>query len=121
MAQGASAPPLSSVIVPRGVVGRGEAGDEVVVGVVVVVLVVGGVVVVVEDAVDDEVVEVVVVVVVAELDKPVVLSSSLPPETTASAIPSPMTAAIRTAISAFMGPLIPESGGSPGGWSWPPP
>jgi hypothetical protein len=96
--------------------------------VVVLVLVVGAVVVdVVEDAVVVVVVgvevEVVVddvlvvdgTVLVDELVDVVVVELSLPlsAATTASATPSPITAATRIAISAFIPPLIPPRGGSP--------
>jgi hypothetical protein len=83
---------------------------EVVVVVVGVVVVVVGVVVV-GVVVVEELVEVVVV-----LDEVVVELPLSSPETTASAIPRPRTAATRTAITAFMPPLMPVSGGSPGGW-----
>jgi hypothetical protein len=59
---------------------------------------------------------------VVELDVvELVVFPSSPPETTASAMPSPSTAATRSTISAFMPPLIPVDGGSPGGWPYPPP
>lgn len=95
-----------------------DAVDDIVVGVVVLVVVVGVVVVVL---VVDELVVVVVEVelVVDDVVELVVELESFEssPETTARAIPRPITAATRTAISAFMPPLIPELGGSPGGWS----
>jgi len=115
------------VIVPRLVV-------VLVVAVVVAVLdVVGTVVVddvdvvvgtVVDEVVGGSVVDVViegVVVVVGE--DVVVVASPLSAATTASATPRPMTAAIRTATSVFIGELIPDLGGSPwGGWPpYPPP
>jgi hypothetical protein len=62
-------------------------------------------VVVVEDVVDD----------VVAVEDEVVVSSPLSLATTASATPRPITTAIRIAISAFMPPLIPFFGGSPGG------
>jgi hypothetical protein len=77
---------------------------DVVVGVVVLEVVLEVVVVV------DAVVEGVVVLDVVVLWSP--LSSAA---TTARAIPRPSTAATRTAISAFMPPLMPCRGGSPGG------
>jgi hypothetical protein len=109
------------VIVPRFVVvvvGGAVVVDSVVVGSVVVLSVVVEVlslvvVVVVElDVVGSVVVDVV------ELDvvELVVSPSSSPPETTASAMPSPSTAATRITISAFIPELIPDDGGSPGGW-----
>jgi hypothetical protein len=112
-AQGASVPPLPSVIVPRSVVVLVDVVAVVVVGVVVVVevevevvLVVGVVVLVVVELV----VAVVVGVVVLELAV-VVLSSLVP--TTASATPRPTTTATRIAINALTPPLIPCRGGSP--------
>src|SRR4051794_14639415 len=91
--------------------------------------------------VDSVVVDVLSVVVVVEVDELVVVGSvvvedevvvldvvelvvsplSSPPDTTASAIPRPSTAATRSTISAFVPPLIPVDGrfgsppGSPGG------
>ena len=85
--------------------------------VVVDVVVVGCVVdvddVVVVVVVEDEVVEVVDGVVVEAV---VVSSLPLSLATTASATPSPITTATRRPISAFMPPLMPRRGGSPGGW-----
>jgi len=113
------------VIVPRLVV-------VLVVAVVVAVLdVVGTVVVdvvvvvgtVVDEVVGGRVVDVVVEGVVV-VDEDVVVGVASPlSATTASATPRPMTAAIRTATSVFIGELIPDLGGSPwGGWPpYPPP
>ena len=94
-----------------------------VVGTVVVdvVVVVGTVV---DDVVGGRVVDVVVEgVVVVDEDVVVGVASPLSAATTASATPRPTTAAIRTAISAFIGELTPDFGGSPwGGWPpYPPP
>ena len=114
------------MIVPRLVV-------VLVVAVVVAVLdVVGTVVVddvdvvvgtVVDEVVGGRVVDVVVEGVVV-VDEDVVVGVASPlSATTASATPRPMTAAIRTATSVFIGELIPDLGGSPwGGWPpYPPP
>jgi hypothetical protein len=111
-----SRPPLVSVVVV--VVDEVDVSVTVEVsGTVEVVVVVVGVVVEEVEVLVGVVVVLVVDVVVEEL---VVLDEdvSLPlssPETTASAIPRPSTAATRIAISAFMPPLIPSFGGSPGG------
>ena len=56
-----------------------------------------------------------VVVVLGVVVVELVLCESSSAATTASATPSPITAATRTAIRAFIPPLIPCRGGSPGG------
>jgi hypothetical protein len=113
-----SRPPLVSVVVV--VVDDVDVSVTVEVsGTVDVVVVVGGVVVVEDVEVLVGVVVVLVVDVVVEELVVVDDEVSLPlssPETTASATPRPSTAATRIAISAFMPPLIPSFGGSPGGW-----
>jgi hypothetical protein len=102
-----------SVIVPRLVVDPVVVAVEVdVVAVVVEVEAVD--VVVVVGAVVLELVVVVGGAVVVELVEVVVeLSLPLSAATTASATPSPITAATRIPISAFMPPLMPPLGGSP--------
>ena len=84
--------------------------------VVLVDVVVVGCVVDVDEVVvvvEDEVVDVVDGAVVEDV---VVSSLPLSLATTASATPSPITTATRMPISAFMPPLMPRRGGSPGGW-----
>ena len=81
-----------------GTVDRGRCGERGVVDVEEVV---------VEELVDD--------VVVVEEDV-VVVSLPLSLATTASAMPSPITTATKMPISAFIPPLMPCLGGSPGGW-----
>jgi predicted DCC family thiol-disulfide oxidoreductase YuxK len=116
---GDSVSPPSAVIVPRFVVVVVVVGSVAVVVVgSVAVVVVGAEVVVVGLVVVGVVVGLVVGSVVA-LAVVVVWSSPSSAATTASATPSPITAATRTAISAFIAPLMPLFGGSPYG-GWPP-